>query len=203
MKLLPALAALSALACSPALAAGCKDAADRAAKTSASATPTANTGWQPVRHGATRATRTANDIVGVAVGAGQFQTLVAAVQAAGLVETLKGPGPFTVFAPTDAAFARLAPGTVDTLLKPENRAQLTAILTYHVVPGRITAAQLTGQQIGATTVEGRRVNIDGRQGVTVNNARVVSADVAASNGIIHVIDTVLLPPERTSAQRRH
>lgn len=203
MKLLTAIAALGALACSPALASGCNDAAQRAATTGASAATAHHTGWQTVRHGGQAAARGTRDIVGVAASAGQFSTLVAAVQAAGLVETLKGPGPFTVFAPTDAAFARLMPGTVETLLKPENRAQLTAILTYHVVPGRITAAQLSGQQVATATVEGRRVNIDGRQGVTVNNARVVSADVAASNGIIHVIDTVLLPPERSASSRPH
>jgi uncharacterized surface protein with fasciclin (FAS1) repeats len=207
MKMLTAVAALTALACSPALASGCNDSAARAAKTTATSLTAGSgagqTGWQAVRHTTTATAAAASDIVGVASGAGQFSTLVAAVQAAGLVPTLRGPGPFTVFAPTDAAFARLAPGTVQMLLKPENRAQLTAILTYHVVPGRITASQLTGRQTSVATVEGRSVNADGRQGVTINNARVISADVQASNGIIHVIDTVLLPPERASAQRRH
>ncbi|MBY0564866.1 MAG: fasciclin domain-containing protein [Hyphomonadaceae bacterium] len=134
------------------------------------------------------------DIVDVAVGAGQFQTLAAALQAAGLVDTLKGDGPFTVFAPTDDAFRALPQGTVDRLLRPENRAELTRILTYHVVPGRVTADQLAGQQTRPNTVAGARLQIDARQGVSVNNARVVQADVAASNGVIHVIDRVLLPP---------
>jgi uncharacterized surface protein with fasciclin (FAS1) repeats len=119
------------------------------------------------------------DIVDTAVGAGQFTTLVAAVQAAGLVETLKGPGPFTVFAPTDAAFAALPAGTVEDLLKPENKAKLTAILTYHVLPA-----------------EGKTVKVDGSTAgkVMINDATVVTADVDASNGVIHVIDKVLLPP---------
>jgi uncharacterized surface protein with fasciclin (FAS1) repeats len=155
-------------------------------------------GW----HNTATQTRTAarGDIVDVAVGAGQFGTLVAAVQAAGLVDTLKGPGPFTVFAPTDAAFAKLPAGTVANLLKPENRAQLVQILTYHVVPGRIAAAQLAGRTSQATTVEGRSVSVDGRVGVRVNGATVVQADVGASNGIIHVIDTVLLPPARHASR---
>jgi uncharacterized surface protein with fasciclin (FAS1) repeats len=134
------------------------------------------------------------DIVDTAVRAGQFKTLVAALQAAGLVDTLKGAGPFTVVAPTDAAFAALPAGTVDTLLKPENRDRL-AILTYHVVPGRVTAAQVAGMD-AATTVQGGTVAIAASGGaVTVNGARVVGADVAASNGVIHVIDKVLLPKE--------
>ena len=135
------------------------------------------------------------DIVDTAVQAGQFKTLAAALQAAGLVDTLKGPGPFTVFAPTDAAFAALPPGTLDSLLKPENHARLVAILTYHVVPGRVTAAQVAGMD-SATTVEGDALAIRASGGaVTVNDARVVNADVAASNGVIHVIDKVLLPKE--------
>jgi uncharacterized surface protein with fasciclin (FAS1) repeats len=133
------------------------------------------------------------DIVDTAVRAGQFNTLATALKAAGLVDTLKGPGPFTVFAPTDAAFAALPAGTVESLLKPENRAKLVAILTYHVVPGRVTAAQVSGMD-SATTVQGGKVAIRSSGGaVTVNGARVVSADVAASNGVIHVIDTVLIP----------
>lgn len=134
------------------------------------------------------------DIVDTAVGAGQFQTLAAALQAAGLVDTLKGEGPFTVFAPTDDAFRALPQGTVERLLRPENRSELARILTYHVVPGRVTESQLAGQQVRPNTVAGARLDIDARQGVSVNNARVVQADVAASNGVIHVIDRVLLPP---------
>ncbi|NBB82819.1 MAG: fasciclin domain-containing protein [Alphaproteobacteria bacterium] len=135
----------------------------------------------------------AMDIVDTAIAADDFNTLVAAVQAAGLVETLKGDGPFTVFAPTDAAFAALPEGTVETLLMPENRDQLTAILTYHVVPGEVTSDQLAGQTLSATTVQGSDLAIDATDGVMVNDATVVAADVMASNGVIHVIDTVLLP----------
>lgn len=133
------------------------------------------------------------DIVDTAVAAGSFTTLVAAVQAAGLVDTLKGPGPFTVFAPTDDAFAALPAGTVETLLKPENKDQLVAILTYHVVPGQTLAADLAGQRLGVATVNGKNLHIDGRNGVRVENATVTAADVLASNGVIHVIDKVLLP----------
>ena len=133
------------------------------------------------------------DIVDTAVGAGQFKTLAAALKAAGLVDTLKGAGPFTVFAPTDAAFAALPKGTVESLLKPENHDKLVAILTYHVVPGRVTASQVAGMD-AATTVQGGEVAIRASGGaVTVNGARVLSADVAASNGVIHVIDKVLMP----------
>lgn len=133
------------------------------------------------------------DIVDVAQSAGQFDTLVAAVSAADLVDTLSGPGPFTVFAPTDAAFAALPAGTLDTLLQPENKDQLTSILTYHVVSGRITAADLAGKRLRVKTVNGDTLHIDGRNGVRVNQSNVVTADVAASNGVIHVIDRVLLP----------
>ena len=133
------------------------------------------------------------DIVDVAVGAGSFNTLVAAVKAAGLVETLKGPGPFTVFAPTDAAFAALPAGTVDNLLLPENKAKLTQILTYHVVPGTFPASSLAGTTSTVATVAGPTVTVNGIGGVRVNNANVVTPDVAASNGIIHVIDAVLMP----------
>jgi uncharacterized surface protein with fasciclin (FAS1) repeats len=133
------------------------------------------------------------DIVDTAVSAGQFNTLVAAVKAAGLVDTLKGPGPFTVFAPTDDAFAKLPAGTVESLLKPENKDKLVAILTYHVVSGKVMAADLAGKKIAAKTVQGSNVDVDGTSGVMVNNAKVTTADIAASNGVIHVIDTVLLP----------
>lgn len=133
------------------------------------------------------------DIVETAVAAGQFKTLAAALEAAGLVDTLKGPGPFTVFAPTDAAFAALPAGTVDNLLKPENREQLVAILTYHVVPGSYPAARVATLD-EAATVNGANVDIRAAgNGVTVDGARVVKADVAASNGVIHVIDAVLMP----------
>ena len=134
----------------------------------------------------------AKDIVAVAAGNGSFNTLVAAVKAAGLVETLQGPGPFTVFAPTDEAFAKLPKGTVEDLLKPENKAKLVAILTYHVVAGKVMAADV--KTMKAKTVNGQSLDVkvtDG--GVTVDKAKVVTTDVAASNGVIHVIDTVLLP----------
>lgn len=132
------------------------------------------------------------DIVDTAVGAGDFNTLVAAVQAAGLVETLKGDGPFTVFAPTDAAFAALPEGTVETLLKPENKDQLIAILTYHVVPGKVMSTDLQDDMM-ATTVQGTDIMIDLDNGVMINDASVSAADIAASNGVIHVIDKVILP----------
>lgn len=135
----------------------------------------------------------AADIVDTAVSAGDFKTLVAAVQAAGLVETLKGKGPFTVFAPTDEAFAKLPAGTVDTLLKPENKAKLVAILTYHVVPGNVMSSAVAGKTVMAKTVEGGEIKVDGMNGVMVNNAKVVKADIETSNGVIHVIDTVLIP----------
>ena len=135
----------------------------------------------------------AKDIVDTAVDAGSFTTLVAAVQAAGLVETLKGPGPFTVFAPTDEAFAALPAGTVEDLLKPENKDKLVAVLTYHVVPGAVMSTDLTNG-MKAATVQGGEVTIMTEGGVKVNDANVVTADIAASNGVIHVIDAVLMPP---------
>ncbi|MEL6452984.1 MAG: fasciclin domain-containing protein [Pseudomonadota bacterium] len=134
------------------------------------------------------------DIVDTAVSAGSFETLVAAVQAAGLVETLKGDGPFTVFAPTDDAFAALPAGTVEELLKPENKDQLTAILTYHVVPGKVMSTDLQ-DDMEAPTVQGSTVTIDLDNGVMVEDASVVSADIETSNGVIHVIDKVILPAE--------
>jgi uncharacterized surface protein with fasciclin (FAS1) repeats len=136
----------------------------------------------------------AADIVDTAVSAGSFTTLVAAVKAAGLVPTLKGKGPFTVFAPNDAAFAKLPPGTVESLLK--NKAKLAAILKYHVIPGRVKAADVAGKSLKVATVEGQPVNVDGSFGVKVNDAHVIQPDIEASNGVIHVIDTVLLPPPR-------
>jgi uncharacterized surface protein with fasciclin (FAS1) repeats len=132
------------------------------------------------------------DIVAVASSNGSFKTLVAAVKAADLVETLQGTGPFTVFAPTDEAFAKLPKGTVEDLLKPENKKKLAAILTYHVVAGKIMAADV--KTMKAKTVNGESLDIQVKDGsVTVNNAKVVKTDVEASNGVIHVIDTVVLP----------
>jgi uncharacterized surface protein with fasciclin (FAS1) repeats len=135
----------------------------------------------------------AADIVDTAVAAGNFKTLVAAVQAAGLVDTLKGKGPFTVFAPTDEAFAKLPKGTVEDLLKPENKAKLVAILTYHVLPGKVLSTDIAGKDIQAKTVQGSDLHIVAKTGVKVNDANVVKADIAADNGVIHVIDAVLLP----------
>lgn len=132
------------------------------------------------------------DIVDTAVNAGSFETLVAAVQAAELVDTLKGEGPFTVFAPTDEAFAALPEGTVETLLKPENKDQLVAILTYHVVPGKVMSGDLS-DDMTAATVQGGDITIDLDNGVMVNDANVVQADIETSNGVIHVIDKVILP----------
>ena len=134
----------------------------------------------------------AADIVDTAV-AGNFKTLVAAVQAAGLVDTLKGAGPFTVFAPTDEAFAKLPAGTVDDLLKPENKDKLIAVLTYHVVPGKVMAADVAGKETKAKSVQGSEITINGTNGVTVDGAKVIQADIVADNGVIHVIDAVILP----------
>jgi len=150
----------------------------------------ATAGFFGVAHAQTKTA--SNDIVAVASGAGSFNTLVAAVKAAGLVETLQGPGPFTVFAPTDEAFAKLPKGTVEDLLKPENKAKLVAILTYHVVAGKVMAADV--KTMMAKTVNGQSLDVKVTAGgVTVDNAKVIKTDVAASNGVIHVIDTVVLP----------
>jgi uncharacterized surface protein with fasciclin (FAS1) repeats len=144
--------------------------------------------------GAMNARAADKDIVDTAVAAGQFQTLAAALNAAGLVETLKGPGPFTVFAPTDAAFAKLPAGTVENLLKPENKEQLIAILTYHVVPGSVMAADVVKLD-EAKTVNGKMLHVKaGDSGVMINDAKVTATDIGASNGVIHVIDSVVLPP---------
>lgn len=134
------------------------------------------------------------DIVDTAVAAGSFNTLAAALTAAGLVETLKGEGPFTVFAPTDAAFAALPAGTVEELLKPENKDQLTAILTYHVVAGKVMSTDLT-EGMTAATVNGKDITITLEGGPKVNGAVISMPDVEATNGVIHVIDSVILPPE--------
>lgn len=136
---------------------------------------------------------TVENIVEVAIGAGNFGTLVAAVSAADLAETLSGPGPFTVFAPTDEAFAALPAGILDALLLPKNKAVLAKILTYHVVSGTVMAADVTDGDVA--TVEGQNVKLSTMGGVTVNGAQVIAADVVASNGVIHGIDTVILPPD--------
>jgi uncharacterized surface protein with fasciclin (FAS1) repeats len=135
----------------------------------------------------------AQDIVDTAVSAGMFNTLVAAVQAAGLVETLKGDGPFTVFAPTDEAFAKLPAGTIEELLKPENKDQLVAVLTYHVSPGKVMSTDIAGATAEVASVQGSALSIDATDGVKVDNATVISADIETDNGVIHVIDAVVLP----------
>ncbi len=141
-----------------------------------------------------------SNIVETAVDAGSFKTLVAAVQAAGLAETLSGKGPFTVFAPTDEAFAKLPKGTVESLLKPENKHKLVAILTYHVVPGRVFSGDAV-KAGKAKTVQGQTVHIQAsKKGATVNNAKLVKLDIDASNGVIHVVDTVLLPEQIDAKQ---
>lgn len=142
---------------------------------------------------ATTSVARAADIVDTAIGAGSFNTLVAAVQAAGLVDTLKGKGPFTVFAPTDEAFAKLPEGTVEELLKPENKEKLIAILTYHVIPGKVMSGDIAGKEMAVETVQGTSVEINATDGVMIDNAMVVSADVEADNGVIHVINEVILP----------
>jgi uncharacterized surface protein with fasciclin (FAS1) repeats len=135
------------------------------------------------------------DIVDTAVEAGQFKTLAAALEAAGLVSTLKGAGPFTVFAPTDEAFAKLPAGTVENLLKPENKQQLTEILTYHVVAGKVMAADVVGID-EAKSVNGKMIDVQvNGSAIKVNDASVTAVDIAASNGVIHVIDTVIMPPK--------
>ena len=146
----------------------------------------------------------ADDIVDTAVKAGSFKTLVAAVKAAGLVETLKGDGPFTVFAPTDAAFAKLPKATLTSLLKPENKKKLASILTYHVVAGKYDAARITGtgkKKFGLKSVQGSNIAVNLTDGVKVSGANVVKTDIKTSNGIIHVIDTVMLPPK--AAPKHH
>src|SRR5271166_288922 len=135
----------------------------------------------------------ADDIVDTAVKAGSFTTLVAALKAAGLVQTLEGPGPFTVFAPTDVAFAKLPKGMVEDLLKPSNKAKLTAILTYHVVPEKIMSSDIQGKKLEVKSLEGADIEVDATHGVMVDNAKVVTADVVASNGVIHIVDTVMIP----------
>jgi uncharacterized surface protein with fasciclin (FAS1) repeats len=133
------------------------------------------------------------DIVDTAVGAGSFKTLVAAVTAAGLVETLKSAGPFTVFAPSDDAFAKLPKGTVEDLVKPENKAKLAAILTYHVVSGKVMSKEIAGKAMKVKSVEGHEIAIDATKGVMVDKAHVVTADIECTNGVIHVIDAVIMP----------
>ena len=139
------------------------------------------------------ASATSKNIVETAVQSGKFNTLVAALKAAGLVNTLNGKGPFTVFAPSDTAFSKLPAGTVDGLLKPENKAKLVSILAYHVIPGKIMSGDIAGKKISVKTVQGSEILVDAMYGVKINDSNVVSADIAATNGVIHVIDKVLMP----------
>jgi uncharacterized surface protein with fasciclin (FAS1) repeats len=176
-------------------------ASDRSASSamSAPAQPMAETSPAPMSQQGGMSAQTPmpmGDVVAVASANPEFSTLVTAIQAAGLVDTLKGAGPFTVFAPTNAAFAALPAGALDDLLKPENKARLTAVLTYHVLPGKVIAADVTGAQVSPASVQGATLAVDGRAGVSVNGANVVTPDIQASNGVIHVIDKVLMPPAR-------
>ena len=139
------------------------------------------------------ASATSKNIVETAVQSGKFTTLVAALKAAGLVNTLNGKGPFTVFAPSDTAFSKLPAGTVDNLLMPENKAKLVSILAYHVIPGKIMSGDIAGKKISVKTVQGSEISVDAMYGVKINDSNVVSADIAATNGVIHVIDKVLMP----------
>jgi len=186
---LVAVAALTLAACSSSTEETATASATAASETAApmeSAMPEAS----PAE---TTAAATLGTIVDVASGADGFSTLVAAVSAAGLVDTMNGPGPFTVFAPTDEAFAALPPGVLDALLLPENKQTLVKILTYHVVPGTVLAADVMDGEVA--TVEGQNVTLSTADGVTINGAKVIQADVMADNGVIHVIDAVILPPD--------
>jgi len=138
------------------------------------------------------------DIVETAIAAGNFSTLAKALTAAGLIDTLKGKGPFTVFAPTDDAFAKLPQQTLSDLLKPENKEKLVAVLTYHVVPGKVTASDVANIS-QAITVQGQSLKVDTKDGVKINDAKVIAANVEASNGVIHIIDSVLLPSTAAAA----
>ena len=138
------------------------------------------------------------DIIDTALAAGNFSTLAAALGAAGLIETLKGDGPFTVFAPTDEAFSKIPSATLSDLLQPENKAKLTAILTYHVVSGKVSAAEVTDLE-SATSLQGQTLKISTKDGLKINDAKVVTADVQATNGVIHIIDAVLIPSAAASA----
>lgn len=138
------------------------------------------------------------DIGAVAASSGQFATLLRAVNAAGLDSTLSGAGPITVFAPTDAAFARLPSGTLDRLMRPENQGSLRQVVLYHVLNGRMESVGLMGKMMASPTLEGLNISIDGRNGVMINNARVLQPDIEASNGLIHSIDTVLIPSNMTA-----
>ena len=185
-----ALLSVMAVAAVPLVIAACGS-----SNSSASSSPSMSTAASPAMSPTASPAMESKDIVDTAVAAGQFKTLATAVKAAGLVDALKGPGPFTVFAPTDAAFAKLPAGTLATLLKSP-KGELTRILTYHVVPGKVMAADIT-DGMTAKTLEGDTLKFTIKDGkVYVNDAQVTMADVTASNGVIHVIDGVLIPPKQ-------
>lgn len=142
-----------------------------------------------------------HDIVDTAVAAGTFKTLVAAVTAAGLAETLKGNGPFTVFAPSDDAFAKLPAGTVEELVKPENKGKLAKILKFHVVAGKVTSKDVIGKKLSQKSLLGEELQVDGSKGVVINGATVTAADIECSNGIIHVIDAVMMPKADDASEK--
>jgi uncharacterized surface protein with fasciclin (FAS1) repeats len=143
-------------------------------------------------------TENKTNIIETAIAAGSFTTLVKAITAAGLVDALKGAGPFTVFAPSEGAFSKLPAGTLDGLTKPENKDKLASILKLHVVPGKIMAADITGKQLSPTSLNGEALKVDGKNGVTVNNAKVAKPDIECSNGVIHVIEAVFMPSGKAS-----
>jgi uncharacterized surface protein with fasciclin (FAS1) repeats len=185
--------ALTGLVLAGALALGACQATDSG--TTASAATEAETGTVAATEASTASSAAVEgDVIEVASASGDFATLVSLIEAAGLTSTLEGAGPFTVFAPNDAAFASLPAGTVDALMLPENRARLAQILSYHVVSGsELAAADFSGQTLTLATLEGREVEVNGSNGVMVNNATVITPDIDATNGVIHVIDTVLIP----------
>lgn len=191
MKVLRGAAVLAAASIAALSLVACSSSTDEAASEATSAASEA------AASDMASAPATAGTIVDIAAGADNLTTLVAAVTAADLVETLQGPGPFTVFAPTDEAFAALPAGLLDALLLPENKDTLAKILTYHVVPSAVMAADVTDGDVA--TVEGQSVTLSTADGVTVNGAKVVQADVVADNGVVHVIDAVLLPPDVDAA----
>jgi uncharacterized surface protein with fasciclin (FAS1) repeats len=192
MKLLRRTTLAALVAVSAMTLAACSSSSDETSTETAVATSEEAAAEEAVEGMEEEAT-SAGTVVDIASNTEGFSTLVAAVQAAGLVDTLNGAGPFTVFAPTDDAFAALPPGLVDALLLPENKDTLVKILTYHVVPGAVMAADVTDGDVA--TVEGQTVALSTMDGVTVNGAKVVQADVVASNGVIHAIDAVILPPD--------
>lgn len=208
-KVFLALAALAMIAVSPiananepskaskAPAPAAAQAAPQAAQTDTYTSKTTTTTTEVTASAQNAKSAKSSDIVATATSNGNFKTLTSLLQTAGLVDTLKGPGPFTVFAPTDAAFAKLPAGTLEDLSKPENKAKLRSILTYHVVPGKLSTTDFSGKQLSQNTVEGTALSINGStpSAITVGSAKIQGSEVAASNGTIYSIDTVLMPQE--------